>query len=128
MSCDKCRWFNKKGFVVGFGDCVFYRFVCSSGHKVVCEHYEEYEQRPQWIPCSKRLPEQCENVLAWIERDAWLDGNDYPTRKQEAAIGFHVGGRWCFDGYAGSTTKCLAWMPLSKPYEEEGEKNDCSKT
>ena len=53
MSCDKCRWFNKKGFAIGFGDCVFYRFVCSLGHKVVCEHYEEYEQRPhgEWIPC-----------------------------------------------------------------------------
>lgn len=51
MSCDKCRWFNKKGFASGFGDCVFYRFVCSSGHKVVCEHYEEYEERPhgEWI-------------------------------------------------------------------------------
>ena len=45
MTCDKCRWFNKNGFALGFGDCVLRRCVCGSSHNV-CEHYEEYESRP----------------------------------------------------------------------------------
>lgn len=80
-------------------------------------------QHGEWIPCSESLPEECENVLAWIERDAWVDGSDYPKRRQESAIGWHIDGRWHFDGYAGRTTVCLAWMPLPEPYKKEGGEN-----
>ena len=78
-------------------------------------------ERPHgvWIPCSERLPEECVNCLGWIDRECWVDGNDYPTRKQETAIGWHIDGRWHFDGYS-SNAKCIAWMPLPEPYKKEG--------
>jgi hypothetical protein len=95
----------------------YYDVTYANGHTV---RYEKARPHGEWIPCSERLPKECENVLAWIERDAWVDGSDYPKRKQESAIGWHIEGRWHFDGYAGSTTVCLAWMPLPEPYKEEG--------
>lgn len=76
----------------------------------------EADKKSGWIPCSERLPEECEDVLAWIERDAWVEGNDYPIRKQEHNIGWHIEGRWHFDGLS-HTAKCLAWMPLPEPYK-----------
>lgn len=79
----------------------------------------EYKEIQKWIPCTERLPEECVNCLGWIDRECWVDGNDYPTRKQETAIGWHIDGRWHFDGYS-SNTKCIAWMPLPEPYKKEG--------
>jgi hypothetical protein len=83
------------------------------------KHGTPYKERPQWIPCTERLPEECVNCLGWIDRECWVNGNDYPTRKQETAIGWHIDGRWHFDGYS-SNTKCIAWMPLPEPYKKEG--------
>ena len=78
------------------------------------------EHITHWIPVGDRLPEECEEVLCWIERDAWEEESEYPTRKQECAIGWHIDGRWHFDGLS-STVKCFAWMPLPEPYKKEGE-------
>lgn len=97
---------------------------------LVCDPEEIIDNAPtverphgEWIPCSERLPEECENVLGWIERNAWIDGSDYPKRKQEIAIGWHIKGIWHFDGYAGNT-ECFAWMPLPEPYKKEGGANE----
>ena len=70
-----------------------------------------------WVPCSEGLPEEGEDVLAWIERDAWVEDNDYPIREQEHCIGWQINGRWHFDGLS-SSAKCLAWMPLPEPPKE----------
>lgn len=72
---------------------------------------------PGWIPCSERLPEEAEDVLCWIERDSLVDGKYYLDRKQEFDIGWHIGGRWHFDGLA-PNTDCLAWTRLPDPYKE----------
>lgn len=109
MKCKNCEHYNI---------CV----VCNYMHDK-CGYYEPTKPHGEWIHCSESLPEECENVLGWIERDAWVDGNDYPIRKQEAAIGWHIKGRWHFDGYSG-TTECLAWMPLPEPYKKEGGANE----
>ena len=65
----------------------------------------------KWIMAEDQLPEECKNVLVYIERDAWGKRECY--RKKEIAIGWHIGGRWHVDGCSGVIG--LAWMPLPKP-------------
>lgn len=48
MNCDNCSWFNKTGFVPGFGDCTLNREVHSANHEA-CEHYEEYRKMTRLI-------------------------------------------------------------------------------
>ena len=69
---------------------------------------------PRWIPVTERLPENCADVLAYIERNAWGD-EDVPYRKREIAIAYHVNGMWHVDGCAG--VDCIAWQPLPEPPE-----------
>lgn len=52
----------------------------------------------QWIPISKKTPEPYKQVLIYIERDAWVDGIDYPIRKTEVAIGLFVCGSCYVEG------------------------------
>ena len=68
MNCDNCRWFNKTGFVPGFGDCALNREVHSSKHEA-CEHYEEYEQRPheEWTT---------ESAIDYLTNIGWLPEHD----------------------------------------------------
>ena len=64
-----------------------------------------------WTSVKDRLPGYGENVLVYIERDAWGDGNE-PHRKKEIAIGYHVNGHWYVDGCNNVTG--LYWMSLPK--------------
>ena len=75
-------------------------------------------QPVQWIPCSERLPEPYESVLIYEERNAWVDGKDYPIRKKEIAIGIFSPDGFC-NVYGCSRVKPIAWMPLPEPYREE---------
>ena len=61
---------------------------------------------PEWIPCSKRLPEPGEYYLVTKE---------YCTGYREIDIA-----KYCFDGWYKADT-VLAWRELPKPYKE-GEK------
>ena len=73
-------------------------------------------ERPCWTPVTERLPENCADVLAYIERNAWGD-EDVPYRKREIAIAYHVNGMWHVDGCSG--VDGLAWQPLPEPPKEE---------
>lgn len=81
--------------------------------------YEKIDRNlkePQWIPCSERLPEPNELVVASLKTGVQLceylaDGSSDP--------------------WLSLTDKCFvynrlikAWMPLPKPYREEGEENE----
>ena len=75
---------------------------------IIAEFAEETPNK--WIPCSERLPERDESVLAY-HRDvsfdyqyvSWID--DYS-------------GKWA--GFCGSLSdEVLAWMPLPEGYKEE---------
>jgi hypothetical protein len=75
---------------------------------IIAEFAEETPNR--WIPCSERLPERDESVLAY-HRDvafdyqyvSWID--DYS-------------GKWA--GFCGSLSdEVLAWMPLPEGYKEK---------
>ena len=64
--------------------------------------------RPKWIPCSKRLPENGEKVLCQTI-----------TKKGQInmVIGFYDFERWC----CGMNSNVIAWMPLPEAYREDGE-------
>ena len=69
-----------------------------------------------WIKCSDKLPEDGQDVLAYIERDAWDDSGCF--RKKAINIGWQIRGNWHGDGC--SDVVGLAWMPLPDPPDIEG--------
>ena len=73
------------------------------------------QSKQRWIPCSKRLPEDDEDVLV-------SDGID-------CAVAFWRSDADAWDdplhGWLDSFEfKVKAWMPLPEPYKEEGEQDE----
>lgn len=68
----------------------------------------------EWIPCSERLPKARESVI--LSTKEWTgEGCYWETTK------YHV----IWKGYRWNATywddEVIAWMPLTKPYREDGE-------
>ena len=74
---------------------------------------EALKDRPQWIPCSERLPEKDGEYLAQRSGDLWVD--------MCVAYFNHHGGNYWVDNDGFILKGICAWMPLPKPYEKEGE-------
>jgi hypothetical protein len=75
---------------------------------------EEYDITDGWIPCSKRLPKKGEVVLITNGKGNVRCGqyrSEYDVRD-----GTHY---WWWKGK--TIESVLAWMPLPKPYREDGE-------
>lgn len=78
------------------------------------ERVSELEERLEWIPCSERLPSEGEQIIISV----CDDGGDTPY--WYTAAGWRCEKYWISDNdyVIGVVT---AWMPLPKPYREDGE-------
>lgn len=86
----------------------------ADGYMLDTQHPIRLVEEPQWISVKDRLPAECENVLVYIERDAWPESGY--CRKKDIEKGWHIEGRWHVDGCMGVIG--LYWMPMPEPPKE----------
>ncbi len=65
-----------------------------------------------WINVNDALPKRCENVLVFIEHDAWKGNKKY--RKTDIGIGYQTDGYWYVYGFT-MPVDGLYWMKLPEP-------------
>lgn len=82
----------------------------------------------EWIPCSDRLPSEDGRYLVtyplFVLKNKWVDALWYgkpcmPNRKVKGKCWYRADNEWGDVVYDDS--EILAWMPLPKPYREDGE-------
>lgn len=92
---------------------------------------EALKQKPktgEWIPCSERLPS--EEGLYMVTQKTFSDDYRFidlfhygkpmmPNRKVKGACWYRSDSEWGDVVY--DDTDIIAWMPLPKPYREDGE-------
>lgn len=71
----------------------------------------------EWIPCNERLPKE-EETTYWVCTDT-----EYQCECRWTNNRFGIGeGAWGWSIFdTPQYTKPVAWMPLPKPYREDGE-------
>lgn len=73
---------------------------------------------PKWIPCSERLPEKAEERY-WVCTNT---GYQCQCRWTDDVYGLGSNGEWAWKIFdIPQYSHVVAWMPLPKPYREEGE-------
>ena len=91
---------------------------CAQDHRQLASWLKQLAN--PWIPVTERLPEDGEKVLVWHE---YFRYGDYNCMYQTYGIGYQYEGHWSGDVY-GTKAKCIAWMPLPKPYRESEEQDN----
>lgn len=86
------------------------------GIKETVAKWKRRLEQTRWIPVERELPEEGEDVLVYIERNAW-DEDGFRFKKKCIDIGWHIDGRWHCDGCNGVVG--IAWMPLPPSYEPQ---------
>ena len=74
------------------------------------------EAEPEWIPCSKKLPEYEEYVLVTFIDKSAIDTEVMCVRRIEGFADWY----WSdfADEYTWEASEVIAWMPLPEPYKE----------
>lgn len=109
-------------------------------NKAICEKIKGMptEERPQWIPCFEKLPEDDKEVLVYVRRK---DGKESEMNGLHIARKNHIEGdpegnnnfwgvpvapcEWRIEGWSYFfEPKVLAWMELPEPYRKEGNLNE----
>lgn len=71
--------------------------------------------KPEWIPCSERLPESNSERIILLYDNGLISGGKY-LGDRTFDIDFRDNDK---------KTKVVAWMPLPKPYEAPAPERDC---
>ena len=95
-----------------------------------CRDLADERKKHEWIPCSKRLPEERESIFAKFKgTDKWrsamfekMSDNvnitvEFEDGTRMSMKGYTVDGKWKPD----TAVKCkvIAWQPLPEPYNPE---------
>lgn len=100
--------------------------ITVDAEEVVRRIKEEYDITDGWIPCSERLPSKDGRCLVthplFIRKNKWLDIMHFgkpsmPNTKVKGKCWYRSDDEWGDVVY----DDILAWMPLPKPYREDGE-------
>ena len=97
------------------------------------EHDRILTERPQWIPCSERLPPYSEKIVlaTVVRRDktwnnepyhrlvTYSNGKWYPVPQSINLVPCRMA---TIEQSDGGQAEVIAWMSLPKPYEKEGDK------
>lgn len=77
------------------------------------------EAEPEWIPCSKKLPEYEEYVLVTFIDKSAIDTNVMCVRRIEGFVDWY----WSdfADEYTWEASEVVAWTPLPDPWREGEE-------
>lgn len=108
--CHDCKEYDQKNH------------CCHRWTKVIRDTVDELEKdrRPhgEWIPCSERLPDKIgDYIVSDIYGQVYSSTFDYVLK--EKCFGYDNDDR---DFVKDDTV--VAWMPLPKPYQKEGEQNE----
>ena len=75
------------------------------------------EPQQRWIPCSERLPKKIEGRY-WVCTNT---GYQCQCRWTDDVYGFGLNGEWAWKIFdIPQYSHVIAWMPLPKPYREDG--------
>ena len=97
-----------------------------NGIETVMEYAEnlpaaDVEPVKRWIPVSKGLPNDFEDVLCWYE---YFRFGSYNRMFRTFGIGYQYNGHWGGEVSTGRNAKVLAWMPLPEPPKMDGGAED----
>lgn len=97
-----------------FQDAYVYKYYDSVTHQALNMAIEALSADTEWIPCSERLPIARQSVI--LSTKEWTGEGCYWETTEHHVI---------WKGYRWNATywdnEVFAWMPLPKPYREDGE-------
>ena len=88
------------------------------------------EVKPQWIPCSERLPDKYGMYLVTMTEKAKAEDFGFDVDEIEVNKMRYNSNGWNLPRHIPAwinnviTDEVLAWMPLPEPYREEGDQDE----